>query len=184
MKNIYVTDWGKAREIVEGDVRVHIDGLISVNSHKGGMLDDQFTPSLGISCYDCARDWQTKTAPSEEQVRLAIIFAREIEGTILIHCAAGVSRSTGIALAIFADNTRDPVEALWALDTAIRNTHTLGLRQFPDDHAPNKRMVLHTDNIFEFKGKLIELYSEQFQVRDFHRSVGLEFDEWIDGGSG
>ena len=41
--------------------------------------------------------------PEPEHIRQALTFARETDGSLLVHCRAGVSRSTAIAMAIAAD---------------------------------------------------------------------------------
>ena len=41
--------------------------------------------------------------PEPEHIQQALTFARETDGPLLVHCRAGVSRSTAIALAIATD---------------------------------------------------------------------------------
>ena len=41
--------------------------------------------------------------PTLEHIKQALSFARKTDGPLLVHCRAGVSRSTAIALAIAAD---------------------------------------------------------------------------------
>lgn len=178
--SIYVTDYDRARMVVEGQRKLHIDGFISVGSDPKDQLAHQFNPSLQIICNDVARDWQGRTAPTEEQVQQAIDFGRGFtdDKVLLIHCAMGVSRSSGFALAILVDRLRDPDKAIVALDQAVRDSYDLKLRFQARDHCPNCRIIMHLDSIYGLDRKLIDAYCARFGVRDFDLRVNTDYDEW------
>ena len=69
--------------------------------------DDQFrtdaVPQLVLQFHDIEMTMQGYVEPEPEHVQQLLTFARETDGPLLVHCRAGVSRSTAIALAIAAD---------------------------------------------------------------------------------
>lgn len=84
--------------------------------------------------------------PAREDVVAALNFSKEIEGPLLIHCYAGISRSTGIALSIIAARMGPgrEGEALSQL-LAIR-----------PEAVPNLMIVEHADEILGRTGRLLE----------------------------
>ncbi len=179
MQPIYITDHGYATVVVERRrPDVLISGLISVGTDPKNLLTEHFDPSLGILCSDTPRDWQGHVAPTEDHVREVIDFARTVAGSILIHCGAGISRSSGFALAILADRMADPDLALKALDDAVRETFTRKLRFQQKDHHPNNRIVMHIDAICGFDGRLVEAFCKRYSERDFWQSVNGSDDPW------
>lgn len=62
-------------------------------------------PDQLVMCFeDVDKAWDTVALPHRIHVETALEFAREhADGSLLIHCHAGVARSTAIALAIIAD---------------------------------------------------------------------------------
>ena len=84
--------------------------------------DDPFrtdgVPQLVLQFHDIDMTMMGYVEPEPEHVQQALTFAREIDGPLLVHCRAGVSRSTAIALAIAADRLgagkeRQACEWLW-----------------------------------------------------------------------
>jgi predicted protein tyrosine phosphatase len=97
-------------------------------------------------------------APTEEQVVEAVEYASKVKGTLLIHCAAGQSRSVGIALSIHCSKGLSPSEAFDALKGDVNRTWKARLRHLPDDFNPNGRIVMHADKLYGYEGKLIDEY--------------------------
>ena len=60
-------------------------------------------PQLVLQFHDIDMTMLGYVEPEPEHVQQALTFAQEIDGPLLVHCRAGVSRSTAIALAIAAD---------------------------------------------------------------------------------
>jgi predicted protein tyrosine phosphatase len=60
-------------------------------------------PQLVLQFHDIDMTMLDYIEPESEHVQQALAFAQEIDGPLLVHCRAGVSRSTAIALAIAAD---------------------------------------------------------------------------------
>ena len=85
--------------------------------------------------------------PQEKHVLQALSFAEKIgDGSILIHCHAGISRSSAIALAIIAKKLGEGKE--------VESVKTL---EKINPHArPNKLLVWLTDEILERNKKLYD----------------------------
>ena len=82
----------------------HYSGVITIEEPD---TDDPFrtdvVPQLVLQFHDIDMTMLGYVEPESEHVRQALTFAQEIDGPLLVHCRAGVSRSTAIALAIAAD---------------------------------------------------------------------------------
>ena len=94
-------------------------GVITIEEPN---TDDPFrtnaVPQLVLQFHDIDMTMLDYIEPEPEHVQQALTFAREADGPLLVHCRAGVSRSTAIALAIAADrlgagNERQACEWLW-----------------------------------------------------------------------
>src|SRR5919106_6029776 len=93
-------------------------------------------------------DVVTEEGATEEDVRRIIQLAEQLRsesGTLLIHCEAGVSRSTATALIIYACWLGRGCE-----DEAMRRV----MAQRPCA-IPNRRMVALADRLMELNGSLI-----------------------------
>ena len=69
--------------------------------------DDPFrtdvVPQLVLQFHDIDMTMLGYVEPEPEHIQQALAFARETDGPLLVHCRAGVSRSTAIALIIAVD---------------------------------------------------------------------------------
>lgn len=93
---------------------------------------------------------QAPGAPQEKQVREALAFAGSLppDARLLVHCHAGISRSSALALAILAQKLgmKDPEQLFDVLTTEIcRNA------------APNLLIARHADRILALNGRLTKL---------------------------
>jgi len=119
-------------------------------------------------------------APTRNHVREVIRFAEGVaeDHNVLVHCAAGISRSSATALTILAskhERTREGADrALRALLEVKREIH------------PNATIVRHADKLLGFKGVLVQRYKEIFpadglvllpcdDLDDLMREAGFEF---------
>ena len=103
--------------------------------------DDPFrtdrVPQLVLQFHDIDMTMLGYIEPEPEHIQQALTFARETDGPLLVHCRAGVSRSTAITLAIAADrlgagNERQACE--W-------------LRQTYPKAQPNRLVVFLADEV-------------------------------------
>jgi predicted protein tyrosine phosphatase len=98
--------------------------------------------------------WQEYSAPTYEDVKKMISWAHGREN-LLVHCHAGISRSTSTAWGVAISNGFDPEEAY----VMLRNNHpkssfqrTLYSRSF----YPNELIVTHLEKLFHFnEGELV-----------------------------
>jgi len=114
--------------------------------------DDPFRadvlPQLILQFHDIDMTMLGYVEPEPEHVQQALIFARETDGRLLVHCRAGVSRSTAIALAIAAErlgagNERHAFE--W-------------LRYAYPQAKPNELIVFLADQLLELNHQLIHTH--------------------------
>ena len=82
------------------------DGVITIensNTDNPLRIDESICPQLVLCFDDIATPKGEWILPKERHVRSALEFADElIGGSLLVHCHAGISRSSGIALGIIA----------------------------------------------------------------------------------
>lgn len=160
---------------------------------RAGLLGERrsHVPVLAMEFDDVPRDQQGYRAVTREQVQQAIAAPVRVAGDVLIHCAQGISRSAGIALAIRADQVKraaaaNPNKAVWHCDADVR----LGAREaleavvadaiatardgFREGSSivPNARIVWYADQIIGYNGHLLREYVEHFNVRDVWASLG------------
>ena len=112
--------------------------------------DDAFritaVPQLTLQFHDIDMTMLGYVEPDVDHVQQAIAFAREIDGPLLVHCRAGVSRSTAIALAIAADRFgagSERIACQWLI-------------QICPQAQPNKLVVFLSDQVLELNHRLID----------------------------
>jgi predicted protein tyrosine phosphatase len=96
-------------------------------------------------------------APTEDDARKILEFAKGKAGRMLIHCAGGVSRSTASALGILAQamGPNREQESVKLLKKSIEIGCNRGHRA--DDYIrPNMTLVEHFDKLLNRKGALVQ----------------------------
>ena len=97
---------------------------------------------------------------TEDHVAHAIVFGRQFEADrLLIHCHAGIARSTAIALAIIADRLGPGREAD-ALEQML---------QLQPEAVPNLVVVRHADKLLNRRGALLGCVAEWDSGLDWNR---------------
>jgi predicted protein tyrosine phosphatase len=100
------------------------------------------------------------SGPTEEHVANIIRFAETIQpmgGKVLVHCEAGVSRSTAAALIMYA---------CWLGPEREREALEQVLQQRP--HArPNRRMIALADKLLAREGRLIATVTEHLKFYEY-----------------
>jgi predicted protein tyrosine phosphatase len=114
---------------------------------------------------DVARSFTVYVPPSYEDVA-AVVERERLEGDVLIHCAAGISRSTGMGLAIRASQqpgrtSADARRALWQIHDDVQDTKSAGFRKHGALN-PNPRIVWHTDSILKYDGALMGAFGAEY----------------------
>lgn len=102
---------------------------------------------LDLRFNDIAAPREGLVAPSTEHVEALLAFAKGWTGArpLLIHCWAGVSRSTAVAYAIACARTARGREAEWAAC----------LRDAAPTATPNPLIVAHADRLLDRGGAMI-----------------------------
>lgn len=158
---IEITSLARARRIKRRGFDVVISiadaGTTTLTFHK-----DPRPAHLVLRFDDIVAPIPGAVAPNEMHVRAALAFARAHGGPLLVHCQAGVSRSTGIAYAIIADRLGPGREA---------EVHRRVLDIQP--HAvPNLLVVRHADEILNRAGALyrvLENWDRQHPANELRR---------------
>ncbi len=109
-------------------------------------------PQLVLQFHDIDMTMLDYIEPEPEHVQQALTFAQEIDGPLLVHCRAGVSRSTAITLAIATDrmgagNERQACE--W-------------LRRIVPNAQPNRLVIFHADYLLGLEKALLRSVTDSF----------------------
>ncbi|REJ82168.1 MAG: protein tyrosine phosphatase [Acidobacteria bacterium] len=146
--------------------RIHVTGLFEMPRHVGALrpthlvsiLQPEFQPvrppsiarerHLRVQVHDVTADDGISVVPGRRHVAEILRFLGawedEAEGDLLVHCYAGVSRSTAVALIGLARASRDPAAAVATLRAAA-------------PHAmPNRLIVALADELLDLGGGLSE----------------------------
>jgi predicted protein tyrosine phosphatase len=125
---------------------------VMLKEHTGQTLILSFDDVIEVRRQSCYK------VPSKDDVRKIIDFGQGIGpgDPTLIHCAAGISRSSAAALSILASKvSRTPEGALEAF---------ISLLQAKQAIRPNIRMVAFADSLLKFNGALIRRYERIFDA--------------------
>ena len=127
------------------------DGIITIensNTDDPLRIDDSICPQLVLCFDDLSTPEGEWILPQERHVRTALEFADELGGgSLLIHCHAGISRSSAVALAIIAKG----------LGTGKEKQAFKELERINPKCAPNALIVRFADEILERGGALYKM---------------------------
>lgn len=144
---IEITSASRARRIKRRfEAVITIEDPDQAPSHRVRFHTPPIPPHLVLQFEDLDEPHDGIRTATVDQVSAAIAFARENQhATLLVHCHAGIARSTAISLAIITDRLGAGQEAA-ALAEVVR------LQQFA---VPNLIVVGHADAILGRDGALI-----------------------------
>ncbi len=152
--SIQICSLGAAREIDHSTY----DGVITIEDSlidEPLRIDESDCPQLVLCFDDIASPKDEWILPKERHVHSALQFADELGGgSLLIHCHAGISRSSAIALAIIA-NGLGPGKEKQAL---------MELEKINPNCAPNALVVWFTDEILELEGNLYKMAKSMLRL--------------------
>lgn len=120
---------------------------------------------LKLTLADIAEPQEGMIHPGEDHVREVIAFAERwaqeggAKQPIIVHCFAGISRSTASALTIACALRPKTSEA----------TFTEALRAASESAQPNALMIAHADELLGRKGRLVTAV-EDMGLADFSKS--------------
>ena len=145
--SIQICSLGAAREIDHSTY----DGVITIEDSSVDdplRIDKGDCPQLVLCFDDIASPKEEWILPKESHVHSALEFADNLGGgSLLIHCHAGISRSSGIALAIIAKG----------LGPGKEKKALMELEKINPNCAPNALVVWFTDQILGRGGALFKM---------------------------
>jgi predicted protein tyrosine phosphatase len=144
-----------SRLLTASGARGDIRHVISIGDPGEPMPDglDRFKSSLRLVFYDVDADTDFEHGPAREDVQAIIDFAREIAdepGDLLVHCSAGVSRSSAaalVAMTTWLGPTREDEAIEWMYATSA-------IAQ------PNPQLVHYADALLGRHGALVEALAD------------------------
>jgi predicted protein tyrosine phosphatase len=103
---------------------------------------------LRLAVHDIATPQSGLTAPSPALVERILAFAQDWDESqpLVVHCLAGISRSTATAFAIACERNPHADE----LEIALR------MRRASPSAFPNRRIVAFADDILDRRGRMLE----------------------------
>jgi predicted protein tyrosine phosphatase len=111
-------------------------------------IEAYFPKALAVFSYFDDVDYMTRNGPQEDEISHLLDFSRRFTTTdkILIHCRAGISRSTALAYAIVCQHTKPGQEA----------KAFAYIRKIRPQLFPNHLIIKMADDILKRKGQLID----------------------------
>lgn len=165
--------------LLESDLRLTVCGLGELPGHSKvgvthilSILDPgypepetflEYDPHhrLTLRFHDIIGPWPGWVAPEREHVAALVEFGQELDNAgeslrhLLVHCHAGISRSTAALATLLARHTAPGEEpAIFAR-----------LRQIRPQAWPNSRMVGFADDILGRNGRLVTALQDHYRVQ-------------------
>lgn len=145
---IWVTPLSQLERTIRNVGARYVLSLTSVGSEPArpeSIADENY---LGLSMHDIAEPRPGCVAPSVEHVVRMVEFGRcwNRQGALVIHCYAGISRSTAAAYVIAAALQPERDEAELAAH----------LRQLSPAATPNPLVIAHADGLLDRRGRMID----------------------------
>jgi predicted protein tyrosine phosphatase len=104
-------------------------------------------------------------APSRADVEAILQAAQEVE-TLLIHCHAGISRSTAALLTV----------ACWSQPSRSPNDIAMALRKASPQATPNRRIIGFADEILRCEGRLTAAVAAIGRGEDAYEGNVIDWD--------
>lgn len=136
----------------------HVVSINDPEQHPPETLTGHQARQLLLTFYDiCDARAAHPNMPTRDHVEQLVWFARRIKqgDEVLVHCAAGISRSSAAALTILAHKERHK-------DLPAARRAIVGLLACKWLICPNPILVRHADDVLGFKGNLVQARGETF----------------------
>lgn len=171
---IHVTPLSRLAETLEWTRARHVISLLSIGTVFERPAHLRSENCLHLSMHDIVEDREGYVAPAREHVEELLAFARTWDRAtpLVIHCYAGISRSTAAAYVIAA--ALDPERS--AADLAQE------LRRLSPSATPNLRIIALADGLLGRNGDLTRAVSAIGRGAD--ASEGVPFALSLSGASG
>jgi predicted protein tyrosine phosphatase len=148
MPSIHVCPLSKVEDVVRATGARWLVSLLSTGSELRRPLDIAEAHHLHIAISDIVEPTEGYILPSNSHVSDLVAFARrwDRQAPLLIHCYAGVSRSTAAAFVAVCALEPDQAEA----EVAQR------LRRASPTASPNRRLVAVADDYLNRRGRMVD----------------------------
>jgi predicted protein tyrosine phosphatase len=169
MPAIHVTPLSRLHETVEAIGASHVVTLINVTTAVERPASIAADRHLFIGVSDIVETQDGHILPGEDHVRRLLAFAGtwDQQRPMLIHCWAGISRSTAAAFITLCSLRPERNEAALAL----------ALREASPSATPNARLVAVADDILGRNGRMVDAIAaigrgaDAFEGTPFHLKV-------------
>lgn len=157
--NITIASYEEAHDLL-GRAADNFEHVVSINDpdvHPPETMEGHRARQLVLHFYDIEEPGpDLAEAPTRDHVRAVVRFAKDVSDghRVLVHCAAGISRSSATALTIIASKHERTAAGA---DRALR-----ALLEVKREIHPNATIVRHADKLLGFKGALVRRYEEIF----------------------
>jgi predicted protein tyrosine phosphatase len=151
IRMIHVTPLSRLAETLERTQARHIVSLLSIGAVFERPAHLRAEDCLHLAMHDIVEEQEGYVAPAREHIESLLAFARGWDRAtpLVVHCYAGISRSTAAAYVIAAalDPERDAVELAGEL------------RRLSPSATPNRRIVALADELLRRNGDLVRAIS-------------------------
>jgi predicted protein tyrosine phosphatase len=145
---LIVTPLRRLPEVIESRAPSHLVSLLPPEEMIETPPGFAAERHLRLGCHDISAPMEGLVAPDASMVEQVLAFGRDWDGAapMVIHCFAGISRSTASAFAIACE--RDP--------HADELELALAMRRASPSAFPNRRIVALADEILGRQGRMLE----------------------------
>jgi len=154
MKQIIICNKSEVPKHVHRSGVTHIISLMDPGNHP--YIPEHFNKqNWKIQYFEDIDDSKSPYAPKKEHVDFVLEYVKTIpsDAVLLVHCLAGISRSTAMTLGILLQkNGKDKI-----------NECIAELKEIRPIANPNKLIVGYLDSIFGHNGKLEDKVYEEFR---------------------
>jgi predicted protein tyrosine phosphatase len=156
---LHIASYQLAEGLLSSPVAARITHVVSINDPETGPprdLEGHPGQHLVLHFHDVPAPGHGWTVPSREHVQKILQFADQLDERheVLVHCAAGISRSSAAALAIIASKLEpSPRSGLEAVRRVMNVKKSI---------YPNTLMVEFTDGILGYRGTLMSAHRSTF----------------------
>ena len=156
MSRVLITPFSAVEETVRRHGPSHLLTLM-VEPYVPTPATIQPDRHLRLSVHDIIEPVEGSVAPAESHITEMLTFARDWDRTapFLVHCWAGISRSTAAAYIVLCD-----VHGPGHEDQIAR-----GLRFHAPHAQPNRLMIRHADALLERGGRMIDAVEAMGEAR-------------------
>lgn len=159
MPRLHILSYETAQGVLRSKAGTAVTHVVSINdpdTQPPRALEDHRGTHLLLSFHDICEPFEDLKCPTKADVKRIVKFAARLEARheVIVHCAAGISRSSAAALTIIASQL---VPSKKAAEAAV-----LKLLKVKEAVHPNRMMVGFADELLGYDGRLSEAVASTF----------------------